>query len=323
MTHILSADIGGTTCKLGIFDESLNILEKWEISTNKTGEGILENIYDSFVVHLNRKNLDINSMIGMGIGVPGPIDFENGVVNGAVNLNWTGNIEVRKIMQKYFDGPIYVDNDANVATLGEKFKGAGQNESEVVCMTLGTGVGGGIVANNVLLHGHNGSGAEIGHFLVDQKKRFKCNCGMKGCLETVASATGVVNLVHHYYSNMSLKSSLHDHIMNKNVSAKDVFDAAKNDDEFSQFIIDKVAGYIAYAASVISVMTNPKYIIIGGGVSNAGDILIQYIEKHYKNMTFRPAQDDTHIVVAKLGNDAGIIGAAGLIKTYVIERENK
>ena len=323
MTHILSADIGGTTCKLGIFDRSLNIEEKWEISTNKTGEGILENIYDSFVVHLNRKDIDIKNIIGMGIGVPGPIDFENGIVNGAVNLNWTGNIEVRKHMQQYFDGPIYVDNDANVATLGEKFKGAGQNESDVVCMTLGTGVGGGIVSNGELIHGHNGSGAEIGHFLVDQKKRFQCNCGMKGCLETVASATGVINLVHHYYPNINMKSSIHDLITGENVTAKDVFDAAKSGDEFSLFIIDKVAGYIAYAASVVSVMTNPKYIIIGGGVSKAGDILIQFIKKHYEKMTFKPAQDGTNIVVAQLGNDAGIIGAAGLIKTYVIEKENE
>lgn len=323
MTHILSADIGGTTCKLGIFDRSLNIEEKWEISTNRTGEGILENIYDSFMVHMNRKNIDIENIIGMGLGVPGPIDFDNGIVHGAVNLNWKGNIEVRKLMQQYFDGPVYVDNDANVATLGEKFKGAGRNESNVVCITLGTGVGGGIVSNSELIHGHNGSGAEIGHFLVDQKKRFQCNCGLKGCLETVASATGVINLVHHYYPNINMKSRLHELIASKNVTAKDVFDAARAGDEFSLFIIDKVGGYIAYAASVISVMTNPKYIIIGGGVSKAGDILIEFIKKHYEEMTFKPAQEDTHIEVAQLGNDAGIIGAAGLIKTYVLEKENQ
>ncbi|MGO1760421.1 MAG: ROK family glucokinase, partial [Mammaliicoccus vitulinus] len=254
---------------------------------------------------------------------PGPIDFENGIVHGAVNLKCTGKFEVRKHMQQYFNGPIYVDNDANVATLGEKFKGAGRNESDVVCITLGTGVGGGIVSNSELIHGHNGSGAEIGHFLVDQNKRFQCNCGMKGCLETVASATGVINLVHHFYPNINMKSNIHDLIASKNVTAKDVFDAAKSGDEFSLFIIDKVAGYIAYAASVISVMTNPKYIIIGGGVSKAGDILLKFIKKHFEKMTFRPAQEDTHIEVAQLGNDAGIIGAAGLIKTYVLEKENQ
>lgn len=322
MTYILSADIGGTTCKLGIFDEKLDIVEKWEIATNKAGEGILENISDSFNVHLKKHDITLSDVLGMGIGVPGPIDFDNGIVHGAVNLNWTGKIEVRKIMQQYFDGPIYVDNDANVAALGEKFKGGGQNESDVVCITLGTGVGGGIVSNDELVHGHNGSGAEIGHFVVDHEKRFRCNCGMKGCLETVASATGVINLVHHYYSNMSVKSSIHDLITTKNVSAKDVFDAAKIGDEFSLFIIDKVANYIAYAASIMSVMSNPKYIIIGGGVSKAGDILIEYINEHYEKMTFKPAKEDTEIVVASLGNDAGIIGAAGLIKTYVIDKEN-
>lgn len=321
MTHILSADIGGTTCKLGIFDRSLNIIEKWEIKTNKEDQTILKNIYDSFENHLNTNNINIEDVIGMGVGVPGPIDFENGIVNGAVNLNWKGKIEVRSELQKFFKGPIYVDNDANIAALGEKFKGAGQNENDVTCITLGTGVGGGIVSNGELVHGHNGSGAEIGHIVVDQEKKFQCNCGMKGCLETVASATGVINLVHYHYPNYKVNSSIHDLIVGQTVTAKDVFDGAKENDTFCKFIIDKVSSYIAYVASVISVMANPKYIIIGGGVSKAGQILLENINKYYKEMTFIPAQDGTEIVLAELGNDAGIIGAAGLIKTYVMDKE--
>ncbi|MCG7420071.1 glucokinase [Macrococcus epidermidis] len=316
---ILAADIGGTTCKLGVLDETLEILHKWEIptKTENNGESILKNVYDSFVVNAKHKNYDMNDVLGIGLGVPGPIDFKTGVVNGAINLNWHGKINIKEQFEKLSGLPVYVDNDANVATLGEKFKGAGQNEPDVICVTLGTGVGGGIISNNELVHGHNGSGGELGHFKVDFKERFQCNCGKKGCLETVASATGVVNLSYHYYAELQFQTVIEDAIKNRTLQAKMVFDAAKAGDEFATYVIKKVARNLAYALSVFSVVTNPKYIIIGGGVSKAGDFLIQHIEDVYREITFTPATQGTKVVTATLGNDAGIIGAAGLIKQYV------
>lgn len=316
---ILAADIGGTTCKLGVLDEALNILHKWELptKTENNGESILKNVYDSFVVNAKHKNYDMKDVLGVGLGVPGPIDFKSGVVNGAINLNWHGKINIKEQFEALSGLPVYVDNDANVATLGEKFKGAGQNEPDVICVTLGTGVGGGIISNNELVHGHNGSGGELGHFKVDFKERFTCNCGHKGCLETVASATGVVNLSYHYYEELQFQTVIEDAIKNRTLQAKMVFDAAKAGDEFATYVIKKVARNLAYALSVFSVVTNPKYIIIGGGVSKAGDFLIQHIEEVYREITFTPATQDTKIVTATLGNDAGIIGAAGLIKQYV------
>lgn len=316
---ILAADIGGTTCKLGVLDENLEILHKWEIptKTENNGESILKNVYDSFVANAKHKNYDMNDVLGIGLGVPGPIDFKTGVVNGAINLNWHGKINIKEQFEKLSGLPVYVDNDANVATLGEKFKGAGQNEPDVICVTLGTGVGGGIISNNELVHGHNGSGGELGHFKVDFKERFQCNCGKKGCLETVASATGVVNLSYHYYAELQFQTVIEDAIKNRTLQAKMVFDAAKAGDEFATYVIKKVARNLAYALSVFSVVTNPKYIIIGGGVSKAGDFLIQHIEDVYREITFKPATQGTKIVTATLGNDAGIIGAAGLIKQYV------
>lgn len=316
---ILAADIGGTTCKLGVLDENLEILHKWEIptKTENNGESILKNVYDSFVANAKHKNYDMNDVLGIGLGVPGPIDFKTGVVNGAINLNWHGKINIKEQFEKLSGLPVYVDNDANVATLGEKFKGAGQNEPDVICVTLGTGVGGGIISNNELVHGHNGSGGELGHFKVDFKERFQCNCGKKGCLETVASATGVVNLSYHYYAELQFQTLIEDAIKNRTLQAKMVFDAAKAGDEFATYVIKKVARNLAYALSVFSVVTNPKYIIIGGGVSKAGDFLIQHIEDVYREITFTPATQGTKIVTATLGNDAGIIGAAGLIKQYV------
>lgn len=316
---ILAADIGGTTCKLGVLDETLEILHKWEIptKTENNGESILKNVYDSFVVNAKHKNYNMEDVLGIGLGIPGPIDFKTGVVNGAINLNWHGKINIKEQFEKLSGLPVYVDNDANVATLGEKFKGAGQNEPDVICVTLGTGVGGGIISNNELVHGHNGSGGELGHFKVDFKERFQCNCGKKGCLETVASATGVVNLSYHYYDELQFQTVIEDAMKNRTLQAKMVFDAAKAGDEFATYVIKKVARNLAYALSVFSVVTNPKYIIIGGGVSKAGDFLIQHIEDVYREITFTPATQGTKIVTATLGNDAGIIGAAGLIKQYV------
>lgn len=316
---ILAADIGGTTCKLGVLDETLEILHKWEIptKTENNGESILKNVYDSFVVNAKHKNYNMEDALGIGLGIPGPIDFKTGVVNGAINLNWHGKINIKEQFEKLSGLPVYVDNDANVATLGEKFKGAGQNEPDVICVTLGTGVGGGIISNNELVHGHNGSGGELGHFKVDFKERFQCNCGKKGCLETVASATGVVNLSYHYYAELQFQTVIEDAIKDRTLQAKMVFDAAKAGDEFATYVIKKVARNLAYALSVFSVVTNPKYIIIGGGVSKAGDFLIQHIEDVYREITFTPATQGTKIVTATLGNDAGIIGAAGLIKQYV------
>ncbi|WP_390602655.1 ROK family glucokinase, partial [Staphylococcus pseudintermedius] len=289
--------------------------------SDPTGEVLLKQIYDAFVHEMQRNHYDMNEVVGMGIGVPGPVKFESGVVNGAVNLNWPQPVNVSEIMQQFVSFPVYVDNDANVAALGEKHNGAGKDADDVVAITLGTGLGGGIIANGEIVHGHNGSGAELGHFRVDHDQRFKCNCGKSGCIETVASATGVMNLVYFYYPKLTFKSSILPLIKEHKVTAKAVFDAAKAGDQFCIFITERVAQYVAYLASIISVTTNPKYIILGGGMSDAGDILIENIKTEYYHLAFTPSQQGTEIVRAELGNDAGIVGAAGLIKTYIIEKE--
>ncbi|HLR19711.1 MAG TPA: glucokinase [Staphylococcus sp.] len=321
---ILAADIGGTTCKLGVFDENLDRLEKWSIDTDtsdSTGYVLLKNVYDAFAYYIDNSEFTFSDVIGVGIGVPGPVNFETGIVNGAVNLYWTESVNVREIFEQFVDCPVYVDNDANVAALGEKHKGAGNGSDDVVAITLGTGLGGGIISNGEIVHGHNGSGAEIGHIRVDHDQRFHCNCGKSGCIETVASATGVVNLVNFYYPKLTFKSSILELIKNNQVTAKAVFDAAKEGDQFCIFITERIANYIAYLCSMISVTSNPKYIVLGGGMSTAGLILIENIKTEYHNLAFSPSQEGTEIVQAQLGNDAGITGAAGLIYTYIIEKD--
>lgn len=321
---IFAVDIGGTTCKLGIFDKNLTRLKKWAIKTDTsdpTGRQLLKKIYDAFIEQCDMLNYKLDDVIGMGIGVPGPVNFEAGIVNGAVNLNWPGKVNVVQLMSEFVDFPVVVDNDANIAALGEKHLGAGKDADDVVAITLGTGVGGGIISNGKIVHGHNGSGAELGHIRVDHEQRFDCNCGKAGCIETVASATGVVNLVNYYHPKLSIQSQLRPLIKSGDVTAKDVFDAAKLGDSFSLFIVEKIAQYIAYLASILSVTVNPKYIILGGGMADAGHILLENVKTAYYQLAFTPSQEGTEIVSASLGNEAGIVGAAGLIKTYIIEQE--
>ncbi len=299
---------------MGVFTPELELLHKWEIQTDTSDEGvrILENIHQSF----RSEGYSPEDTIGVGLGVPGPVDFNTGILNGAINLNWMHRKPIAAEFESLSSMKAIVDNDANVAALGEQFKGAGMGHKDVVMVTLGTGVGGGVVSNSLLIHGHGGAAGEIGHLLVDYDQRFQCNCGKKGCLETVASATGMKNLAmfyHHEHKGTRLDMA----IENGTVSAKMVVEAVQEGDALGLRVIDEVAQYIAIALSHISAITNPKYFIIGGGVSRAGRILTERIEAHYRPITFPPAYENTEIVMAELGNDAGIYGAARLVKQYL------
>ncbi|GAB3071663.1 ROK family glucokinase [Salinicoccus sesuvii] len=319
MKKILAADIGGTTCKLGVFTSDLELLDKWEIHTDVADEGIriLADIHHAFQSKIGRLEYNTDNITGIGIGVPGPVDFNNGILNGAINLNWTEQMPIASQFEKISGIPAIVDNDANVAALGEQFKGAGSGHKDVVMVTLGTGVGGGVVSNGMLIHGHGGAAGEIGHTYVDYNQRFQCNCGKKGCLETVASATGMKNLALHHYANGMTSTSLKAEIEAGSLSAKAIVEAAEENDTLALKVVDEVAYYIAVALSTLSAVTNPKYFILGGGVSRAGRMLTDRIYNHYRPLTFTPAYEGTEIVLAELGNDAGIYGASRLVKQFL------
>lgn len=314
MKYILAVDIGGTTCKLAIFNRKLNIIEQWHIPSNTSHRGhyIIEEIVQSFKDHLSALEVTFSDCFGLGVGVPGPVDFEKGVVKGAVNLGWEGDVNLRERFESLTSVKTFIDNDANLAALGEQYKGAGKNHSHVVTLTLGTGVGGGIIVNRELYHGFNGAAGEIGHIKVDLDEKFQCNCGHKGCLETVASATGIVNMSYYYFDKYR-NTSLAPLIESGELTSKDVLNEAKNKDELSLFVLNRVGYYAALAISHISVVINPSHFIIGGGVSQAGSILIDSIKSQYPIMTFPPAEEGVEIVLATLGNDAGINGAARLV----------
>lgn len=314
---LLGIDLGGTTIKFGILTEAGEVQEKWAIETNilEDGKHIVPDIVASIKHRLDLYGLTSEDFIGIGMGSPGAVDRNKKTVTGAFNLNWKETQEVGSVIEKETGIPFAIDNDANVAALGERWVGAGANNPDVVFVTLGTGVGGGVIADGNLIHGVAGAGGEIGHMVVEPDTGFECTCGTIGCLETVASATGVVRvarrLAEGYEGDSSIKAAIDN---GDNVSSKDIFEAAQNDDNFANSVVDKVCFYLGLATANIANLLNPDSVVIGGGVSAAGEFLRSRVEANFKKYTFPQVRQSTQIKLAELGNDAGIIGAASLAR---------
>ncbi|MFC0361357.1 ROK family glucokinase [Enterococcus canintestini] len=311
---IIGIDLGGTTVKFAILTAEGEIQQKWSIETNILDEGshIVPEIIESINHHLSLYNMKPEDFIGIGMGTPGSVDRKAGTVIGAYNLNWTTLQPVKEQIESGTKIPFAIDNDANVAALGERWLGAGENNPDVVFITLGTGVGGGIIAEGHLLHGVAGCAGEIGHVTVDPDG-FMCTCGKKGCLETVSSATGVVRVARHlaeeYAGDSKLKAQLDE---GYDISSKDVFEYAEAGDLFALMVVDKVCYYLGLACGNLGNTLNPSAIVLGGGVSAAGEFLRSRVEKYFAEFTFPQVTESTSIKLAQLGNEAGVIGAASL-----------
>ena len=308
MKYCFGVDIGGTTVKMGLFEESGAIIDKWEITTDTSDEGkaILPNIAASIEKKLGEHELDKEDILGIGAGVPAPVTAD-GVVNGSANLGWNYK-EVKKELEELTGLRAEIGNDANVAALGEMWKGGGAGEKNMIMVTLGTGVGGGVIIDGKMLVGQNGAGGEIGHLCVNYEETDKCGCGNRGCLEQYASATGIVRL-----AKKKLGQDLRPTCLNKeDVTAKDVFDAVKEGDEIAKEIAVEFGTYLGHALANLAAVTDPAVFVIGGGVSKAGEVLISYIQKPYMERAFF-ANQNVRFTLATLGNDAGICGAAKLV----------
>lgn len=315
---IIGIDLGGTTAKFAILTPDGEIQQKWSIDTNILDDGkhIIPEIIESINHRLNLYHMKAEDFIGIGMGTPGTVDSEAGTVIGAYNLNWRELQFVKKMIEEGTGIKFAIDNDANVAALGERWKGAGENDPDVVFITLGTGVGGGIVADGHLLHGVTGGAGEVGHITIDPNG-FECTCGKRGCLETVSSATGVVRVARHlaeeYAGDSRLKAMLDN---GEEVTSKDVFELAEADDPFGLMVVDRVCLYLGLACGNLGNTLNPSSIVIGGGVSAAGEFLRSRVEKYFKEFTFPQVRESTKIKLAELGNEAGVIGAASLALKY-------
>ena len=313
---IIGIDLGGTSVKFAILTQEGEVQEKWSIKTNILDEGshIVDDMIESINHRLRLLGLGAEDFIGIGMGSPGVVDREKGTDIGAYNLNWKTLQPVKEKIEKATGISFFIDNDANVAALGERWKGAGENQPDVVFMTLGTGVGGGIVAEGKLLHGVAGAAGELGHITVDFDQPILCTCGKKGCLETVASATGIVNLTRRYADEYAGDAELKKLIDNgEDVNAKIVFDLAKAGDELALIVYRNFARYLGIACANIGSILNPSTIVIGGGVSAAGEFLLDGVRKVYEENSFPQVRTSTKLALATLGNDAGVIGAASLV----------
>ena len=305
--YVFGVDVGGTTVKMGLFNVDGEVLDKWEIKTRTEngGEAILPDIAAAANAKMEEKGIAKEEVAGLGIGIPGPID-EEGVVPHTANLGW-GYKEVSKELSELTGLPCKGGNDANVAALGEMWKGGAAGYKNVVMVTLGTGVGGGIIIGGKILTGSNGAGGEIGHLHVDDNIPGQCGCGNKGCLEQVASATGITNLANQALAASDKPSMLRE----GEVSAKTVFDAVKAGDELAKEVAERFGKYLGTALANITAVTDPQAIVIGGGVSKAGPILLEYVEKYYQQYCFKSCKN-VKFALATLGNDAGIYGCAKL-----------
>ena len=302
-------DVGGTTCKIGLFENTGVIVDKWEIKTNteNNGASILDDIVTAVEGKLADAGIGKDEVEGIGIGVPGPVR-DDSVVCRCVNLGW-GIVDVAAELSGKIGLPVKVGNDANVAALGEMWKGGGQGCKNGVMVTLGTGVGGGVIINGSIIGGVHGAGGEIGHMKVSDTETEKCGCGKCGCLEQYASATGIVRMAKKRLEADDAATTLRDL---PEVTAKDIFDAAKAGDAIATELVEKLGKILGGALAVIASVIDPEMFVIGGGVSKAGDILFKYIEPSYKRCAFGPCKQ-AKFALAKLGNDAGIYGAAALV----------
>ena len=308
MKYCFGVDIGGTTVKLGLFTTEGEIIDKWEIKTRteNQGEAVLPDIADALKKKLAEKQIEKDQVEGIGVGVPAPVDAE-GVVQNTANLGW-GYKEVKREMEELSGMKAEIGNDANVAALGEMWLGAGKGRKNIIMVTLGTGVGGGIIVDGKPLVGAHGAGGEIGHLCVNYEEMDHCGCGNTGCLEQYASATGITRLANIRLAKDDKESVLR----GQEISAKTVFDAVKAGDAVAEEIAEEFGKYLGYAMANLAAVVDPAAIVIGGGVSKAGEILLKYVEKNFKERAFF-ANKDTEFVLATLGNDAGICGAAKLI----------
>ena len=307
--YVFGVDIGGTTVKLGLFNKAAELLEKWEIPTVKVngGEQILPDVAKSILKKMEEKGIAKSDIIGIGVGAPGAVDEEGTMVGGAVNLGW-GVLNIPQILREYLDVPVKAANDANVAALGEMWQGGGKGHRNMVAVTLGTGVGGGIIVEGKILTGATGAGGEIGHIHMEDNETELCGCKKKGCLEQYASATGIVRLAKRRLAEDDKPSCLRE----GEISAKTVFDGVKAGDEVAIEIAERFGNYLGKGLAMVACTVNPEVFVIGGGVSKAGEILLSFIKPSFEKYVFSPCKK-VEFALAKLGNDAGIYGAAALV----------
>ena len=310
MKYGFGVDLGGTTVKLAYFDQEGTLLHKWEIPTDTADSGsrILPDIAAAVKGYIQQNSIPLTDLIGIGIGVPGPV-MPDGTVNKCINLGW-GVFNIEESLSRLTGLPVKAGNDATVATLGECWKGGGAGCKNMVMATLGTGVGGGIVVDGRVVHGAAGAGGEIGHMVLNRQETELCGCGKRGCVEQYCSATGIVRVAKQFLSRESSPSALRG---TESLTCKDVFDAAAAGDPLAKEILEQVYAYMGEFLANVCNVVNPECVVLGGGVSKAGQPLLDGVSRHFGKYVFHAAAK-VRFALATLGNDAGAYGAFQLVK---------
>ncbi len=309
--YAFGVDIGGTTVKMGLFEDDGTLCDTWEIPTRTENDGgnILSDIAESILDVVKKKDIAAEQVEGIGMGVPGPIGAD-GTVYKCVNLGW-GIFNVEQEMQALSGFPAKAGNDANVAALGEMWMGGGKGYRDMVMVTLGTGVGGGVILDGKIVPGFNGAAGEIGHIPVRDDEPEACGCGKHGCLEQYASANGVARMANLYLMEHKCDSALRG-VAAEDMTSKEVFDAAKAGDKAALQIVDDFGRILGRALAQISCVINPQAFVLGGGMAKAGDMVTDVVRKYYVQYAFHAARG-TLFKLATLGNDAGIYGGVKMI----------
>lgn len=312
---LVGVDLGGTNIKFAFLSENGDILYHWSIPTDvsNAGNNIIPDMANSILQKLHEHNQTTNNVIGIGIGAPAFMNMETGFIYEAINLGWR-NIDIRSMLEQRLKLPVVIDNDANVAAIGEMWKGAGTGSKDLLCITIGTGIGGGIIINGEIVHGTNGMAGEIGHITVNPDNGILCNCGKHGCLETISSATGMVRQAIAEIENHPESLLFTTYKQTGHITAKTIVQAAIENDTYALKIIDRSSYYLGLALANIANTINPSRMVIGGGVSRAGSLLLDSIRKYFNVFALPRVQKGVDLAIATLGNDAGVIGAAWLAK---------
>lgn len=309
MKYGFGVDIGGTAIKFGFFDTDGNLLSKWAIPTNTRDGGahILPDIAESLEKHLLESGVSKSDVVGVGLGVPGPVG-DDGTVYKCVNLGWSV-FNVEEALKELTGLNVKAGNDANVAALGEMWKGSGAGYTKLVMVTLGTGVGGGVVLNGRVLSGAHGAAGEFGHIPIRKSGDRVCGCGKRNCLEIYASGSGVARTASERIAEGAGESSL---AALSEITAKDVFEHAARGDRLAGEVVEELGSDLGQALAAVACVCDPEIFILGGGVSAAGQMLLDTVQKHYRENAFHACRD-TKFALAKLGGDAGIYGAMRLL----------
>ena len=307
----IGVDVGGTSVKLGMFTRTGNLIKKWEIPTDRENNcaNVLPDVAASIRKTLEEEGFTLEDLVGVGLGVPGPVQ-PTGYVEVCVNLHWRDRYPGRELSELLDGVRVEAGNDANVAALGEAWKGGGGGADDAVLFTLGTGVGGGVIVDGKIITGKHGLGGELGHMHVRDEETEFCNCGGRGCLEQVASATGIVREAKRILKKSDADSKMRQ--LGDLLTARDVCDLGREGDLLADEVMETVSRYLGLAISHVEMTVDPDVFIIGGGVSRAGSYLLEKIRKYYNDYTTL-SRNHGNVVLAALGNDAGIYGAVRLV----------